>query len=526
MLRGSPGFGADKMRRKLAPLTMAGLALAAFACACPAHAATFQGLGALPGGEFGSIAEDVSGDGSVVVGMSYVEPFVHDSAFRWTAEGGMEALTGEAPTGHATGVSRDGSVIVGMAFGDSRRRAFRWTSQTGAILLDTVQYSNGTTSQQVALCVSPDGGTVSGVDLYEGMGTTSEEPFLWTPSTGTVLLSGPPPPRTQGPGDIGPWAMSDDGAVVVGGYRRFDGATHYEAFLWTAEDGIVGLGDLPGGTLRSCAYGVSADGKVVVGEGRDDSRRDQAFRWTEAEGMAGLGYITQDGSSSTAYDVSADGSVIVGTGRVLGLGDQAFVWDARHGVRNLTDVLELEYGLDLTGWRLTEAKSISDDGTVIVGNGRNPAGQEEAWIARLDHSPAVPTAAPWSLALTIVLIAGLYLLASVARKARREAMPGPYSGLWVFAVVCAFLATLQPSAADEFVVNDTSEGNQGLPALGMSSSGKFVVAWVTEEQDGSSFDVWAKLYNETGMPQGSEFRVNAETARTSCSRGYAHVPRA
>jgi hypothetical protein len=42
-----------------------------------------------------------------------------------------------------------------------------------------------------------------------------------------------------------------------------------------------------------------------------------------------------------------------------------------------------EYGLDLSGWTLYSATGISDDGKVIVGNGFNPMGLAEAWIADL-----------------------------------------------------------------------------------------------------------------------------------------------
>ena len=40
-----------------------------------------------------------------------------------------------------------------------------------------------------------------------------------------------------------------------------------------------------------------------------------------------------------------------------------------------------DQGLDLTDWTLEGAVSISDSGTTIVGNAKNPLGQQEAWIA-------------------------------------------------------------------------------------------------------------------------------------------------
>jgi hypothetical protein len=37
----------------------------------------------------------------------------------------------------------------------------------------------------------------------------------------------------------------------------------------------------------------------------------------------------------------------------------------------------------MSGWELTHARAITPDGRIIVGDGRNPAGQQEAWIADL-----------------------------------------------------------------------------------------------------------------------------------------------
>lgn len=48
---------------------------------------------------------------------------------------------------------------------------------------------------------------------------------------------------------------------------------------------------------------------------------------------------------------------------------------------NLKDYLIAHGASNLTGWTLTAAQGISANGNTIVGYGRNPAGQSEAWIA-------------------------------------------------------------------------------------------------------------------------------------------------
>ena len=50
-------------------------------------------------------------------------------------------------------------------------------------------------------------------------------------------------------------------------------------------------------------------------------------------------------------------------------------------MRYLQDVLTGDFGLDLTGWTLTQALGVSADGLTIVGRGTNPSGNTEAWLA-------------------------------------------------------------------------------------------------------------------------------------------------
>jgi len=57
------------------------------------------------------------------------------------------------------------------------------------------------------------------------------------------------------------------------------------------------------------------------------------------------------------------------------------IWDSVNGMRALRDVLIYDCGLDLTGWSLDGATGISADGLTIAGNGSNPSGNDEAWVA-------------------------------------------------------------------------------------------------------------------------------------------------
>src|SRR5205814_1854459 len=92
-----------------------------------------------------------------------------------------------------------------------------------------------------------------------------------------------------------------------------------------------------------------------------------------------------------AYATDADGSVIVGQ---IGF-QRAYVWDDAHGLRDLQDLLAAQ-GADLTGWTLERAFGVSGDGRTIVGDGKNPSGNSEAWIATLadESTSAIPLPAP------------------------------------------------------------------------------------------------------------------------------------
>ena len=130
----------------------------------------------------------------------------------------------------------------------------------------------------------------------------------------------------------------------------------------------------------------------------------EAFRWTDGGGMVGLGDLAGGSFNSRAYGVSADGSAVVGRGSSAS-GTEAFVWDETNGMRGLMQVL-MDQGIDMTGWSLTEARGVSADGLTIVGYGTNPLGQEEGWIATIVPEPST----------ALLLGLGLSALAATRRR--------------------------------------------------------------------------------------------------------------
>jgi hypothetical protein len=61
----------------------------------------------------------------------------------------------------------------------------------------------------------------------------------------------------------------------------------------------------------------------------------------------------------------------------------------------------------------------------------------------------------------------------------------------------------------EFPINTTKGGDQTANAVAMTGAGSFVVVWESDQL--SSADVFLQRYNASGMPVGTESRVNAST---------------
>jgi len=351
-----------------------------------ASAVSFQGLDDLLGEPFHNAAYAVSGDGSTVVGQGTGGAgAVQFEAARWTADGqvaglGFLPVFSGIPTSFAWGVSADGAVVVGESSSggelgaELRQQAFCWTPDESMVGLG---YLPGGGMRSNAYGVSGDGMTVVGSsDSDAGL-----QAFRWTPAEG-----GEPGGEMIGLGHLPDdsasvaRAVSADGSAVAG----WSGATTplgtSQAFLWTADDAMIGLGDLPGGESQSAAQAISADGSTVVGWSYSGPES-EAFRWTEAEGMVGLGSLPGGNGYSEASAVSADGSIVIGRSNSAS-GDEAFIWDADNGMRSLRDLLVPEVGPALDGWALTYATGISADGTVIVGY--DGALSHRAWMAVLD----------------------------------------------------------------------------------------------------------------------------------------------
>jgi probable HAF family extracellular repeat protein len=225
------------------------------------------GMGDLPGGKFRSNATGVSADGSGIVGGS--DSHNGHEAYRWTSETGMVGL-GDLDGGifrsGATSISADGLVIVGSSISHDGTEAFRWTAETGMVGLGALP---GSSFSSNATAVSADGSVVVGSSMAYG--------------------------------------VSWDGNVIVGEVGILDDNGN-GAYIWTAETGMRRLTDvladlgvaIPPGWYLLAAYGVSADGRTIVGAGINPAGHSEG--WVAYLGPACRADFNKDGAV-TSQDV-------------------------------------------------------------------------------------------------------------------------------------------------------------------------------------------------------------------------------
>lgn len=267
---------------------------------------------------------------------------------------GLGNLPGGGSPSVAHSVSADGSTVVGESDGASGVPiAFRWTAEEGMMALGVLP--GGFTS--AAYDVSADGSAVVGRSNTQGANTptSGDEAFRWTAEDGL-----------QGLGDLPGGAFishangtSVDGSIVVG-YSRVGARTRImDSFRWADETGMLGLGGFPGITHNNFANATSADGSIVVGYGQSLNGI-EAYRWTADTGIVGLGVLPGAAwFQSFAEGISSDGSVIVGRSNSA-LGGEAYRWTAEGGMESLGTLPESN---------LSWAMATSSDGSVVVGFG-------------------------------------------------------------------------------------------------------------------------------------------------------------
>lgn len=198
--------------------------------------------------------------------------------------------------------------------------------------------------------MSADGKVVVGMWVSSGKTTQA---WRWTAAGGVEDIGG----------DMDTVAISRDGKTIVG--RAADTGGIKSAAIWQGGKNWQLLGGVPGGvpdglSVTSSAFGVSADGSVIVGTANLPNVIFHAFRWDATTGMVDLGSL--QGRGSYARSVSADGKTIVGYDQVA-KGGHSPVPDGNSGAIFWNGLERMLHAFGRAG----EARFTNDVGSIIVG---------------------------------------------------------------------------------------------------------------------------------------------------------------
>jgi uncharacterized membrane protein len=338
----------------------------------------------------------LSGDGSTVIGM-----FGGERALRWNRQSGFAKVAiqwADSPIAgigmEISAVSDDGTVFVGDSKVDTPREsmpilgqldprgseATRWTERDGKVTLGDLP---GGIYNSAAHAVSAHGEVIVGTASTFSGGSSAAR---WTTQGGLESLEG----------DVDTYAngISADGRVVIGqGFRC--------GVVWEQGFAPTDIGDLPGGGNSSFALAVSADGTTVVGYSGTNIGG-EAIRWTRATGIERIDLAPGGVQHSQAVDVTANGSLILGQATIGDPRSLVFLWSQHMGMKSIRALLD-ERGIDSTGWTFEQAVAISNDGQVMVGNGHY-LNRAAAWLVDFSPVPEPDTANLACVSMTMCFV--------------------------------------------------------------------------------------------------------------------------
>ncbi|NBD38896.1 MAG: hypothetical protein GVY10_10035 [Verrucomicrobia bacterium] len=310
----------------------------------------------------------------------------------WSAAGTLQLL-GDLPGGRvqssAAGLTADGAIVVGTTEtlttdgSDATTRAAYWTEATGWVPLP---FTDETYERTQARDVSDDGAVIVGEG--ENFSFGRDEAAVWTrqPDGGyKVQLLTPAGDSKFGffaTVNMTANAVSGDGTLVTGHGQTNEAKEPYEAFYWTEETGISPMGNLSNGPIPEAQFkpsyssgrAVDRDGSRIAGMSWSGLRpggsaAPEAFTYNlDTESMTGLGDLQDPVFNSTAEGISKDGAVVVGQARNEAGEQVAFLWTAAGGMVDLGDLPG--------GETVATAEAVNADGSVIVGTARTERGSE------------------------------------------------------------------------------------------------------------------------------------------------------
>ena len=325
----------------------------------------------------GAVPNDLSSNGAVVVGFVFTtEEGGGRRGFRWQ-NGFLELLD---RCNEALRVSANGRIIVGYCSNPDGDPLY-WDD--GAF----VEPAFGAPNSQFGItmtAVSGDGRVLYGtepIDFVDNRGQReTRSRAVVVDEFGATAIGALP-----GDKQSTVLAASFDGSVALieSRYQNFHPEEEldvYSAARWQG-GALQDLGPI-GAEPDVFSADVSSDGTTLVGFAGVDNLI--PWRWTEATGMVSLGF-PEGGDVAIADATNGDGTMIVGAWSGPGIEERrAAIWTPTDGNMDLADYLVDKVGIDLQGWTLLEATTISDDGSAIGGMGFAPGSDiPGGWLVTL-----------------------------------------------------------------------------------------------------------------------------------------------
>jgi hypothetical protein len=163
-----------------------------------------------------------------------------------------------------------------------------------------------------------------------------------------------------------------------------------------------------------------------------------------------------------------------------------------------------------TGYQLFPSLSADPSGNFVVAWNGNDGEQGGIFAQRYAGSGAP---------LGPEFLVNTYTTGSQVRPSVAVSGTGDFVIAWASAVASSPLniigqryASSGTPVGSEFRVNTDTTDSHFMPSVAADASGNFVVAWTSEEQDGSAYGIFGQRFASSGAAVGPEFRVNTYTA--------------
>lgn len=181
--------------------------------------------------------------------------------------------------------------------------------------------------------------------------------FYWTPAGGVTFIGGNS--ASAGMGHGGDSDLSEDGRLLSGNSNPAGSEISEMSLFDIAAGTWTPLGSLgaSSGVEASSSWGISGDGRSLVGLGWINGGTAHAIQWKEGGAVADIGSTTP-GMSSRANETDYDGNIIVGWQDDEVGGRQGAVW-----------VDGVQSKLFYEGQPVGEASDVTSDGKLVVGQG-------------------------------------------------------------------------------------------------------------------------------------------------------------